>query len=84
MLLINTSSTKLEVKINAPHGVDYLHLQPKGRVTLDADHTVDSNWKAQHGASLRMISDTPVQKAVETSTMTRKAPTVSPSTEDKE
>jgi hypothetical protein len=85
MLIINTSSIKLEVKINAPHGVDYVHLQPKGRAHLDADHTVDSNWKASEGSALKIIDDTPVATAVAASVVTRKASVVAASsTADKE
>ena len=72
MLIINTGSTKLEVKLNAPHGVDYVHLQPRGRVTLESGQTVDSNWKAQHGSSLKIVEDTPVSTAVASAVAARK------------
>lgn len=64
MLLLNPSTVKAEVRITTPDGPDFVHIQPKGRVRLDADHKVDQNWVAVHCPFLKQVDDTPVAKAV--------------------
>ena len=64
MIIINTTSSKREVKVNTPDGLDFVHIQPKGRITLDSDHKVDANWKALHSSGLKFVEDTVIATAV--------------------
>lgn len=56
MLVINTTAQKKEVKIKTPAGSDIVHIQPKGRVTLTKDQSVDSNWMALNGKGIKIIN----------------------------
>ena len=76
MQVFNTKAVKAEVKVNTPNGPDFVHIQPKGRVTLDADHTVDKNWLALNGQGIRLVAD----QSAETVTAQPAASTLSKST----
>jgi len=76
MLVINTNNHAVTVKIQTPEGPDTVHIQAKGRVNLGEGRTVDSNWKAQHGAGVRIPALT------ETQTATPSVPATLPASED--
>jgi hypothetical protein len=44
--IINLNNHPVHAKINTPKGSDYVHIMPKGRVTLPTEVTVDGNWLA--------------------------------------
>ena len=67
MLIINTSTIKVEVKITSPQGVDFVHIQPKGRVRLADNQKVDSNWLARSGKSIKIVEDSAAKVAASTS-----------------
>lgn len=88
MLIINISSTKLEVEINTPLGKDYVHIQARGRATLDSTQTVVPNWLARNGSKVKLVGDTPVTQAVAvasaSASSSRSSVSASSSTADKE
>jgi hypothetical protein len=44
--IINLNNYPVHAKIKTPKGLDFVHIMPKGRVTLPPEVTVDSNWLA--------------------------------------
>ena len=47
MRVTNMNKHPIQVRLrSATNSIDYVHLAPRGKVTLPPGYTVDANWKA--------------------------------------
>jgi hypothetical protein len=44
--IVNLNNFPVSPKVNGPFGSTFVHIQAKGKATLDEGLTVDSNWAA--------------------------------------